>query len=259
MCFYNVSGRKVAMDESSAIAASAPSLLDMNIEVPDFLKGQEWEEGDEPFIEDAKQRAAEMAAVSGEPDQHPWNENSGLPPDHPSGHGRPPYEEPASNFSRNTHPHFDGPRYDGPPTEGQNFEDHRLHPFDGPRDGPRDGPFEDPRGPNFDQRRGNFPGPRGPPRNDWDNNRPPPHHYQNENYNGPRYNEPGPPRVPPGFRPGGRFNGPPPREHFDPHDPRHPNSQDFPLRPNPDFNDQHGGRWEEGRRNERWQDDRMNR
>lgn len=301
------------MDESSAIAATAPSLLDMNIEVPDFLKGQEWEEGDEPFIEDAKIRAAEIAAGGDDMDLHqhwgPEEPDSGPPLDHGRGVGSGPGPGPGHgpdhgplfdegvppNFNRphNAPPHFEGSRYDGPPEggrqnfEGKNFDGPRRPPFEGPRDGPpRDGPpfegnhqFDGPRGrPNFESRRGNFPGPRGPLRNEWDNNRPPPPHQQhpNENYNGPRYIEPGGglPRGPPRFAgpPGGpgRFSGPPPPrgvgppppEHFD-HPPHHGGPRpDFPPHPsNPEFNDlQRGGgpgRWEDGgRRNERWQEDR---
>jgi len=169
----------------------APSLLTMDVPVPDFLEGEYWDEGEEPSMHEAKRRYNQRTR----PNDDGMDPNAGHigpsgfyhgPDEHfgPGGpHGPPPMRPP-----------FDGgrfpgprPRFDGPPPP------HDFH-------GPPPGHFNE--GEGYDE--------------NWEGGGYEPHPpFQGQFQGGPRFRPHGPPG--PGFGPGGprppRMRGPRPNFH----------------------------------------------
>lgn len=203
--------------QSGAFVPGAPSLLSMDISMPDFLQGQHWDEGNEPSMHEAKMRfAARSNRVTSAGDVQDDGIDPNAGPIGPSGHMM---------------GHFNGPF---PPPEEQ-FNHH-----------------QGPMGPSFDG--GHFPGPRGPrPPHDFYGPRPPMHRSGLPEGSG--YHEEGnwgdqpPPHFQgqfsgPGFHPdhgGPRFDGPPPPHMRGPRPPNfHHGPHDGPPPP------WHEGGWEGG-------------
>lgn len=198
--------RKVNQDEVAATADVAPSLLQMDVEMPEFLVGLSWEDGDEPTMAEAKMKSAKRNMRFG-PVVPAGDIDDGLDPNAgpigPSGpifgftnHGpqsdghfdqnMPPFE---SGGGTNFQPpkHFEGQRFDS--SRHENFHGHPMNFYD-----------EDVSNHAFDN--SEFEGPRPGPMRDWDGHRPhprPPRFYSDH--------RPMRPRPPGNFE----HRGPPPR------------------------------------------------
>ena len=220
--FYSV--KKQSEEEAASFAHGAPSLLDMDIVVPDFLRGRQWAEGDEPNMEEAKMNAGNMHRHTGHVIPAGDIEmDDGIDPNAgPIGPSGPMTGQFNGHFNQGPRPPFQGgrfpgprgPRFDGPPPghqqfeeemggsgfEGQDFEDsggYEGSEYEGPGPGSGfDGPGPGPPRPRFD-------GPRGP-RGHWERP-PPPHQFHGPR---PRFRMPGLRRPGPGNFP---HRGPHPR------------------------------------------------
>lgn len=207
--------------QGGSYIAGAPSLLSMDISMPDFLQGQHWDEGNEPSMQEAKMR---FNTRTGRPEV----EDDGIDPNagpigpsgpmmgHFGGRFPPPGDE---HFNHQGGPmprppfdgHFPGPRgprprhdFYGPPPPRMHFEGEMHHHGGLPEgSGYQDENWGDQPLPQF---QGQFPAPggfpHGPPRFDG----PPPPHMRGPP---PNFHGPPPPHegAPPPWHEGGAWEG----------------------------------------------------
>lgn len=232
--FFFINLGRLNVDEN---AIMAPSLLDLDIVRPDFLKDVEWDNDSEdppPFIEDLKRKAAEKQTAQQQqlqqqmqkqlqeqqhqqvmnnnmppPSSQPWQPSGNTIPNGPSFHeNQRPFEEPTHN-----RPPFQEPLPPPPIQNHQNFEQNHgpnMESFPPPQNRPN---FEQNHGPNFlepstrmerpfhdrppDHFNGSLNGPR-PPRMD-----------EPKQFDGPHFERKGPYSHEPSRPPPQQFNGHP--------------------------------------------------